>query len=193
MGPKQKLNVQRAFNEHFRSFFILYDLKYLLTTPPADSTSSSSNQEEDSSSSSSSAIAAAAKKELVWDTDLRKGFLHGFHMLAEILSWMQGMDEQTRQVDQDVTYEMEWRSAFTLHLELAPPIALMLQWYVYGRVQNHHFQEKRLLRESGFLNIFNAHKFVQSWPQFAHVLNRLESGFSNKFVFKQNLLQIAQS
>ena len=36
------------------------------------------------------------------------------------------MDEQKRQ--QDYTYELEWRSAFTLHLEVRPSISLMLQW-----------------------------------------------------------------
>ena len=67
-AERQKLNVQRAFSDRFRSFFILYDLKHLLTIPPA---SSEDNEES-------------------WDVDLRKGFLHGFCNLVEILTWMQG-------------------------------------------------------------------------------------------------------
>ncbi len=48
-----------------RSFYILYDLKYLLTSPPTE-----------------------------WENGLRKGFLHGVSLLFDVLSWMQGMDPQ---------------------------------------------------------------------------------------------------
>ena len=33
------------------------------------------------------------------DDNTRRGFLHGFSLLLDILSWMQGMDSHTRQVN----------------------------------------------------------------------------------------------
>ena len=111
-----KLNVQRSLNEHFRSFFMMYDLKYLLSTTPdeiAVPENESGNQ---------------------WDTSLRKGFLHGFSLMTDILGWMQGMDEQIRQTSADVFFELEWRSAFTFHLDIWPPSALMIKWCISDRL-----------------------------------------------------------
>jgi E3 ubiquitin-protein ligase UBR2 len=61
-----------------------------------------------------------------WDNDLRRGFLHGVSLLIDILSWMQGMDLQVRQVNQHVEFEFEWESAFNLHMRLAPIFSLIL-------------------------------------------------------------------
>ena len=33
------------------------------------------------------------------DDNTRRGFLHGFSLLLDILSWMQGMDSHNRQVN----------------------------------------------------------------------------------------------
>ena len=55
--------------EFRRSYYIINDLKYLLTSPPEPE---------------------------VWNNDLRKGFLHGVSKMLDILLWMQGMDEQVR-------------------------------------------------------------------------------------------------
>jgi hypothetical protein len=71
-----------------RSLFILNDVRYLLRTPPGKDIGIP----------------------LEWNDSLRKGFLHGVNMLLEILSWMQGMDPQTRQVVQHVEFELEWES-----------------------------------------------------------------------------------
>ena len=53
-----------------RANFILIDLKYILSMPPQEI-----------------------------DDNTRRGFLHGFSLLLDILSWMQGMDSHTRQVN----------------------------------------------------------------------------------------------
>ena len=57
-----------------RAMYILYDIKYLLTTSPTDEICKTG-----------------------WTDKLRKGFLHGVSNLLEILGWMQGMDLQVRQ------------------------------------------------------------------------------------------------
>ncbi len=51
--------------QYKRANFILYDLKYLLTSPPSS-----------------------------WEDSLRRGFLHGVALLFDVLSWKQGMDPQ---------------------------------------------------------------------------------------------------
>jgi E3 ubiquitin-protein ligase UBR2 len=96
-----------------RAYFILNDLKYLLTTPPDNDTTSGG---------------------LAWNDDLRKGFLHGLKFLIEILLWMQGMDQQQRMLTQHVEFEMEWETAFTLHIRLAPVITLFASWCGTDRV-----------------------------------------------------------
>ena len=75
---------------------------------------------------------------------MRRGFLHGFSLLLEILSWMQNMDCHTRQVwiqdillstqdsslqvSQHVEFEADWENGFNLHIKLAPVVALLLNW-----------------------------------------------------------------
>ena len=79
--------------------FVLVDLKYLLSVPPTD-----------------------------YDDNTRRRFLHGFSMMLEILSWMQGMDCHTRQEKQHIVFEADWENGFNLHLKLAPVITLLLNW-----------------------------------------------------------------
>ncbi|KAL1459822.1 hypothetical protein WDU94_011775 [Cyamophila willieti] len=101
LNKKKKLEFERNLpNAHFkRAQYILYDLRYLLGVPPD-----------------------------TWTPELRQGFLHGLNFLLDLLSYMQGMDEVTRQVGQHMEYEPEWESAFNLHIKLAPVITLFLQW-----------------------------------------------------------------
>lgn len=101
LNKKKKLEFERNIpNASFkRAQYILYDLRYLLGVPPD-----------------------------VWTPELRKGFAHGLNFLLDLLSYMQGMDEVTRQIGQHMEYEPEWESAFNLHIKLAPVITLFLQW-----------------------------------------------------------------
>jgi E3 ubiquitin-protein ligase UBR2 len=82
-----------------RAHYILYDLKYLLSSKPVE-----------------------------WTDALRKGFLQGISLLLNLLTLMQGMDLVTRQVGQHMEYEPEWETAFDLHIKLAPVITLALEW-----------------------------------------------------------------
>lgn len=82
-----------------RSQFVLYDVKYLLSSMPTN-----------------------------WEDDLRKGFLHGLQLLLNLLAMMQGMDSVVRQIGQHMEYEPEWESAFNLHVKLAHSITLALEW-----------------------------------------------------------------
>ncbi|KAM3966089.1 LOW QUALITY PROTEIN: ubr1 ubiquitin ligase [Aphomia sociella] len=89
-------NVPATFK---RAQFILYDVKYLLSSVPT-----------------------------TFDDDLRKGFMHGLSLMLNLLVMMQGMDSVVRQVGQHMEYEPEWESAFNLHVKLAHSITLALQW-----------------------------------------------------------------
>ncbi|CAG9782491.1 unnamed protein product [Diatraea saccharalis] len=82
-----------------RAQYILYDVKYLLSSVPSG-----------------------------FDDDLRKGFLHGLSLMLNLLVMMQGMDSVVRQVGQHMEYEPEWESAFNLHVKLAHSITLSLEW-----------------------------------------------------------------
>ncbi|KAH9628503.1 hypothetical protein HF086_017329 [Spodoptera exigua] len=82
-----------------RAQFILYDVKYLLSSVPTS-----------------------------FDDDLRKGFMHGMSLMLNLLVMMQGMDSVVRQVGQHMEYEPEWESAFNLHVKLAHSITLSLEW-----------------------------------------------------------------
>lgn len=82
-----------------RAQFILYDVKYLLSSVPT-----------------------------TFDDDLRKGFMHGMSLMLNLLVMMQGMDSVVRQVGQHMEYEPEWESAFNLHVKLAHSITLSLEW-----------------------------------------------------------------
>ena len=88
-----------------RSNFILIDLKYILSIPPPE-----------------------------MDDNIRKGFLHGFSMLLNILTWMQGMDHHTRQINQHIEFEADWENGFNLHMKLAPVIQLLLNWCARDKV-----------------------------------------------------------
>ncbi|XP_052749909.1 E3 ubiquitin-protein ligase UBR1 isoform X2 [Galleria mellonella] len=89
-------NVPTGFK---RAQFILYDVKYLLSSVPA-----------------------------TFSDDLRKGFMHGLSLMLNLLVMMQGMDSVVRQVGQHMEYEPEWESAFNLHVKLAHSITLALEW-----------------------------------------------------------------
>ena len=82
-----------------RANYVLVDLKYLLSVPPAE-----------------------------FDDNTRRGFWNGFSMMLDILSWMQGMDFHTRQVNQHIEREVDWENGFNLHIKLAPVITLLLNW-----------------------------------------------------------------
>ena len=115
-NDRGKLEFQRNLNvQGFkRASYIIYDLKYLLTTLPSSQTSGGTD--------------------MGWNNELRKGFLHGFSLLVDILYLMQGMDLQVRQITHHVEYELEWESAFTLHTKLAAVSALILQWCGTDRI-----------------------------------------------------------
>ena len=70
-NDRGKLEFQRSMNtgSFQRSMYILYDIKYLMTTCPTDEACKTG-----------------------WTDPLRKGFLHGISNLLEIFSWMQGKD-----------------------------------------------------------------------------------------------------
>ncbi|XP_060806415.1 E3 ubiquitin-protein ligase UBR1 [Amyelois transitella] len=89
-------NVPTGFK---RAQFILYDVKYLLSSVPGS-----------------------------FDDELRKGFLHGLSLMMNLLVMMQGMDSVVRQVGQHMEYEPEWESAFNLHVKLAHSITLCIEW-----------------------------------------------------------------
>ena len=114
-NDRGKLEFQRNLNLQIfrRAAYILYDLKYLLTTVPSTTPGESNT---------------------CWDNELRKGFLHGVSLLLDILFLMQGMDLQVRQVTHHLEYEMEWEAAFNLHVKLAPVCALVLQWCSTDRI-----------------------------------------------------------
>ncbi|XP_071444389.1 E3 ubiquitin-protein ligase UBR2 isoform X2 [Hetaerina americana] len=88
-----------------RAQYILYDLRYLLTSVPAS-----------------------------WTDALRKGFLQGYSLLLSLLTMLQGMDAVTRQTGQHMEYEPDWESAFNLHLILAHAVALFIDWCSTDRV-----------------------------------------------------------
>lgn len=98
---ESKLEFERnvANNTFKRAQYMLYDLKYLLSSVPEN-----------------------------WTDNLRKGFLQGLSLLLNLLTMMQGMDAVSRQVGQHMEYEPEWESAFNLHIKLAYCITLALEW-----------------------------------------------------------------
>lgn len=82
-----------------RAQYMLYDLRYLLSSIPE-----------------------------AWTDELRKSFLQGLSVMLNLLTMMQGMDSVTRQVGQHMEYEPEWESAFNLHIKLAYCISLAIKW-----------------------------------------------------------------
>ncbi|KAK4886967.1 hypothetical protein RN001_003238 [Aquatica leii] len=82
-----------------RAQYMLYDLRYLLSSIPEK-----------------------------WTDELRKRFLQGLSVMLQLLTMMQGMDSVTRQVGQHMEYEPEWESAFNLHIKLAYCISLAIKW-----------------------------------------------------------------
>ena len=98
---KDKLGIEKNLELAImrRANYVLEDLKYLLSVPPAE-----------------------------FDDITRRGFLNGFSMMLDILSWMQGMNLHTRQVNQHIEFEADWENGFNLHIKLAPVIALLLNW-----------------------------------------------------------------
>ena len=113
-----------------RANFILIDLKYILSIPPPDI-----------------------------EDNTRRGFLHGFSMLLDILSWMQSMDCHTRQINQHIEYEADWENGFNLHMKLAPVIQLLLNWCSRDKVifiKAYRMLLKKLQEELGTEG-FNLH------------------------------------
>ena len=106
-NSKGKLEFERniGIQAFKRSNYILIDLKYILSIPPPNI-----------------------------DDNTRRGFLHGFSMLLDILAWMQGMDTHTRQINQHIEYEADWENGFNLHMKLAPIIQLLLNWCARDKV-----------------------------------------------------------
>ncbi|KAF5287904.1 hypothetical protein FQA39_LY04078 [Lamprigera yunnana] len=82
-----------------RAQYMLYDLRYLLSSIPEK-----------------------------WTDDLRRNFLQGLSVMLQLLTMMQGMDSVARQVGQHMEYEPEWESAFNLHIKLAYCISLAIKW-----------------------------------------------------------------
>ncbi|XP_017779265.1 PREDICTED: E3 ubiquitin-protein ligase UBR2 isoform X2 [Nicrophorus vespilloides] len=82
-----------------RAQYILYDLRYLLSSIPDK-----------------------------WTDDMRRSFLQGLSILLNLITMMQGMDPVTRQIGQHMEYEPEWESPFNLHIKLAYCISLVLKW-----------------------------------------------------------------
>ena len=82
-----------------RAHHVLLDLKYLLSVPPTD-----------------------------FDDNLRDGFLRGFSLVLDILSWMQGINGRKRQIDLPEEFEADWENWFNLQIKLAPVIGLILNW-----------------------------------------------------------------
>ena len=77
-----KLNLQKRLPDNPRSFFILYDIKYLLSKEPEETDLVSSFMARHEP-------VPQPEPEGAWDVDLRKGFLHGFSLLTEVLASMQ--------------------------------------------------------------------------------------------------------
>ncbi|XP_014224487.1 E3 ubiquitin-protein ligase UBR2 [Trichogramma pretiosum] len=86
-------------NSFKRAQYILYDLRYLLSSKPD-----------------------------TWCDELRRGFLLGMSLLLQLFSSMQMMDAVVRQVGQHMEYEQEWESAFNLYIKLSPVISLTIEW-----------------------------------------------------------------
>ncbi|CAB0016925.1 unnamed protein product [Nesidiocoris tenuis] len=107
-----------------RASYILYDLRYLLSSPPT-----------------------------TWTDGLRRGFLQGVSQILTLLTYMQEMDSVTRQIGQHMEYEPEWESAFNLHLKLAPVITLLLKWCSTDKivlVKSYRLTLKKLYETSNF-------------------------------------------
>ncbi|XP_048517590.1 E3 ubiquitin-protein ligase UBR2 isoform X2 [Dendroctonus ponderosae] len=102
-----KLEFERnpSYHPFKRTLFMLFDLKYLLTSVPE-----------------------------TWNDDLKKCFLHGFCVLVNLLVMMQGMDSVTRQVGMHMEYEPEWESGFNLHIKVARSITHIIAWCATDKV-----------------------------------------------------------
>ncbi|XP_057372526.1 E3 ubiquitin-protein ligase UBR2-like isoform X1 [Daphnia carinata] len=122
------LSFDRSRNQQSfrRAMYVLYDIKYLLSAvplPELDEGSQMQTQVADDTDSTSGR----------WSEPLRKGFLHGLHMLLSLLASMEGMDSVVRQTGQHVEFEAEWEAAFNLHCKLAPVLTLIVQWCASDR------------------------------------------------------------
>ena len=106
-NSKDKFGIEKNLEWTFkrRANYVLVDLKYLLSVPPTE-----------------------------FDDKTRRGFLNGFSMMLDILSWMQGIDFHTRQVNQHIEFEADWENDFNLQIKLAPVIALLLNWCYSDKV-----------------------------------------------------------
>jgi len=105
-NEKGKLQFDRNAHTAFRrTNYVLIDLRYLLCVPPES-----------------------------FDDNMRRGFLHGYSMLLEVLTWMHGMDSHVRQVTQHIEFEADWENGFNLYIKLAPVVSLVLKWCSMDRI-----------------------------------------------------------
>ncbi|XP_043223453.1 E3 ubiquitin-protein ligase UBR2-like [Amphibalanus amphitrite] len=63
-----------------------------------------------------------------WTDQLRKGFLHGFNALLDVLAVMEGMDSSVRQMGNHLEFDPEWQTAFTLFGKLSIVIYHLMDW-----------------------------------------------------------------
>ncbi|XP_037086448.1 E3 ubiquitin-protein ligase UBR2-like [Pollicipes pollicipes] len=63
-----------------------------------------------------------------WTEQLRRGFLHGFTSILDVLAIMEGMDASVRQMGNHLEYDPEWQTAFTLFGKLSYVINHLVDW-----------------------------------------------------------------
>lgn len=122
------LSFDRSRNQQSfrRAMYVLYDIKYLLSAVPLPELEEGSQMQPQLADDTDSTSGR-------WSEPLRKGFLHGLHMLLSLLASMEGMDSVVRQTGQHVEFEAEWEAAFNLHCKLAPVLTLIVQWCASDR------------------------------------------------------------
>ena len=97
---------QRSTPEFKRAQFMLFDLKYCLTSTPLSSTSG----------------------EAEWSEPLRVNFVHGFKTFVDFIKLMHGMDALKRLTQHHVEFEPEWETSFNLLIKLQKSIGLLVEW-----------------------------------------------------------------
>lgn len=97
-----------------RAMFMMNDFKYLLTVVPS---------------------------ETEWTLLLQNKFYNGCMVFIRFLSYLQGMDEVKRQSGEHQTWELEWETAFNIHLRLQSTITMVIAW-----ITSHKDVHARLFR-----------------------------------------------
>jgi E3 ubiquitin-protein ligase UBR2 len=90
---------QRNNPEFKRAQYMLFDLKYCLTSTPQ-----------------------------AWDDRLRASFINGFKSFIEFLKFMHGMDALKRQTQAHIEFEPEWETSFNLLIKLQKSISSLIDW-----------------------------------------------------------------